>query len=61
MFTEKEKEVMKLRQKGLSQKEVAEKLKITQAAVSIFEKKIREKLKQALDALKIAEELGIVL
>lgn len=59
MFTDKEKKVMELRAKSLSQKEVAEILNITQAAVSIFEKKIKEKIENATNAIKVAEEIGI--
>ena len=59
MFTDKEKKVMELRAKSLSQKEVAETLHISQAAVSIFEKKIKEKIENAVNAIKVAEELGI--
>lgn len=59
MFTDKEKKVMELRAKNLSQLEVAEMLGVSQAAVSIFEKKIREKIENAVNAIKVAEELGI--
>ena len=50
---------MEHRAKSLSQKEVAETLHISQAAVSIFEKKIKEKIENAVNAIKVAEELGI--
>lgn len=59
MLTRKEIEVLKLRNKGLKQVEVSEKLGISQAAVSKFEKNAKEKIRKAKRTLRIARELGV--
>ncbi len=59
MLTEKEIAVMELRKKGLKQTEVAEKLKITQAAVSRFEKNAMAKLADAQKLIELAKKLRI--
>jgi transcriptional regulator len=59
MLTEKEIEVLKLKKKGLTQIEIAKKLKITQPAVSSFYNKALNKIKQAEEIVKIKEEMGI--
>lgn len=59
MITKKEFEVLKLRKEGLTQVEVAKKLKISQAAVSKFEKNALSKIKEARKTLDIAKKLGV--
>ena len=59
MLTDKEIKVLELRKQGLTQVEVAEKLGITQAAVSNFEKNAHRKISDAEETLKIAEDLGV--
>ena len=59
MLTKKELEVLKLRQKKMTQVEVAEQLGITQAAVSKFEKNALEKIKKAYKAVALAKKLGL--
>lgn len=59
MITNKEREVLELRKKGLTQVEVAKKLKISQAAVSKFEKNAIFKVREAFKTLKLAKALGI--
>lgn len=59
MLTDKEIRVLELRQKGLTQVEVARRLGITQAAVSNFEKNAYRKIAEAKETLKKAEELGV--
>ncbi len=59
MLTDKEIKVLELRQKGLTQIEVAEKLRISQAAVSSFEKNAYRKIQDAERTLEIAKRLKI--
>jgi len=59
MLTKREIEVLKLKKKGLSQGEIAKKLKISQPAVSLFERNIRRKLKDSVRALELIKEIGI--
>lgn len=59
MLTRKEYEVLELRKKGLTQKEVAKKLEISQAAVSKFEKNAIKKILDAQKTLDIAKKLDV--
>ena len=59
MLTRKEIEVLELRSKNLTQIEVAEKLGISQAAVSKFEKNALRKIHEAEDTLTIAKKLKL--
>lgn len=59
MLTEKEIEVLELRAKKLIQIDVSKKLKISQAAVSHFEKNALRKIKEAEQILEIARKLGL--
>ena len=59
MFTKKEIEVLELRKKNLTQTEVAKRLKITQAAVSKFEKNAIAKIKDAKRLLILAEKMNL--
>jgi transcriptional regulator len=59
MLTEKEIEVLKLKKKGLTQMEIARKLKISQPAVSNFYNNALDKIKQAEEIMKIKKELKI--
>ncbi|MDP4039541.1 MAG: LuxR C-terminal-related transcriptional regulator [Candidatus Pacearchaeota archaeon] len=59
MLTEKEIEVLKLKKKGLTQLEIAKKLKISQPAVSSFYNNALKKIKDAEEVLKLKRELGI--
>lgn len=59
MLTKKEIEVLKLKKKGLTQIQIAKKLRIAQSSVSIFITKANRKIKQAANDLKIAKEMGI--
>ena len=59
MLTERELQVLELRKKGLKQSEVAKKLKITQSAVSLFEKNAHRKIKDSARVLEIIKEMGI--
>jgi transcriptional regulator len=58
MLTEKEVKVLELRAKKLTQIDVSKKLKISQAAVSHFEKNALRKIKEAEQILEIAKKLG---
>jgi len=59
LLTEKEIEVLKLRQKGLKQSEIAEKLGISQPAVSSFEQSIAKKIEESIQLLDLLKEIGI--
>ena len=61
MLTTREQEVIKLRQEGLTQTEVATTLKISQAAVSSFERNAQRKIADAQETLDVANELGVEL
>lgn len=59
MLTEKEVEVLKLKVKGLTQLEIAKKLKISQPAVSSFYNNALKKIKDAEEVLKLKKEIGV--
>lgn len=59
MLTEKEVEVLALKKKGLTQSEIAKKLKISQPAVSSFYNNALWKIKDAEEVLKLKKELGV--
>ncbi|MFA5992575.1 MAG: LuxR C-terminal-related transcriptional regulator [Candidatus Pacearchaeota archaeon] len=59
MLTEKEIQVLKLKKEGLSQVEIAKKLKISQPAVSNFYNNALSKIKDAEEVLKLKGELKI--
>jgi transcriptional regulator len=59
LLTEKEIQVLELRAKKLIQIDVSKKLKISQAAVSHFEKNALRKIKEAEQTLEIAKKLGL--
>jgi transcriptional regulator len=57
MLTEKEKEVLKLKEEGFTQLEIAKKLGISQPAVSGFYNNAIWKIKDAEEILEIKKEL----
>lgn len=59
MLTQKEIEVLKLKKSGLTQVEIAKKLKISQPAVSSFYNGSLKKIKQAEEIIRIKKELGV--
>lgn len=59
MLTEKEVEVLKLKQSGMTQVEIAKRLKISQPAVSNFYKNALRKFREAEEIHKLKEELDI--
>ena len=50
-----------MRKKGLKQKEIAKKLKISQPAVSFFERSIKKKVRESTEVLDLLKEKGIKL
>jgi len=58
MLTKKEIEVLKLRKQNLTQIEVAKKLHISQAAVSVFEKKAISKIKDAKRVVEYSKKMN---
>lgn len=59
MFTRKEIAIIELRKKNLTQSEVAKKLKITQAAVSKFEKNAFKKILDAKKIISLSDKMGV--
>jgi transcriptional regulator len=59
MLTEKEVQILELRAKKLTQIEVSLKLKISQAAVSHFEKNAIRKIAEAEKTIEVAKRLKI--
>ncbi len=59
MLTEKEIEVVRLKNKGFTQKQIAKKLKISQPAVSNFCNNALWKIKDAENVLKLKKEMKI--
>ena len=59
MLTEKEINVIKLKKEGLTQQEIAKKLKISQPAVSSFYNNALWKVKDAEEILRLKKELAI--
>lgn len=59
MLTEKEKGVLILKSDGLTQNEIAKKLKISQPAVSKFYNNALWKIKDAEEVLKMKKELNV--
>jgi transcriptional regulator len=59
MITKKEKEILELRKKGLKQKDIASKLKISQPAVSAFESNALRKIRNAKKVMDYVKGLGI--
>jgi len=58
-LTSKEIEVLKLRKKGFTQTEIASKLKISQPAVSSFERSISRKIRASLENIELIKGMGI--
>jgi transcriptional regulator len=59
VLTKRELEILELRTKGLTQVEIAEKLNISQAAISGFERSAHKKIKEAQSTLAEANRLGV--
>jgi transcriptional regulator len=58
MLTTREQEVLRLRAQGLTQQEVASRMKISQAAVSGFEQNARRKIIDANETLALASRIS---
>ena len=58
MLTNKEKQILELRKKGLRQFEIADKLHISQPAVSYFEQNAIRKIRQARKITEFAKKIG---
>lgn len=59
MLTKKERQILELRKKGLKQEDIASKLRISQPAVSSFERNALKKIREAREIMELADELGI--
>jgi len=58
-LTEREIEILELKRKGVLQKDIAKKLKISPAAVSDFCKNARDKIRKSKETLEIVKKLRI--
>jgi len=59
MLTKREIEILEYIKIGLKQKVIANKLKLSQPAISKFQRNIKRKYKESLDTLKIIKEKGV--
>ena len=59
MLTKKEIEVLKLKKEGLTQKDIAKKLRISQPAVSSFYNNALWKIKDAEEVTKVKKEMEL--
>lgn len=59
MLTKKEIGILELRKKGLKQSEIASKLKISQPAVSAFERNALRKIRNAKKVLELVKKIGV--
>lgn len=59
MLTDKEIQVLKLKKEGLTQLEIAKKLKISQPAISNFYNNALWKIKDAEEVLKLKKEMKV--
>lgn len=59
MITERELEVLRLKKEGLTQVEIAKKLKISPSAVSSFYSAVLKKINDSKETLKIAKEFKL--
>lgn len=57
LLTRKQIEVLRLRSKGLTQKEIAKRLGTTRVNITILERRARSKIEVAREALKLIEKL----
>ncbi len=59
MLTQKAKQALELRKKDFKQTEIASKLKLSQPAVSSFERNALNKIRSAKKFMEFAKEMGI--
>lgn len=59
MLTKKERQILELRKKGMKQEDIASRLKISQPAVSSFERNAMKKIREAKQTVGIADSMGI--
>ena len=59
MLTKKERQILELRKKGMKQKEIASKLKISQPAVSAFESNAIRKIRDSKAVMELVKNMGI--
>ncbi|MEK6946526.1 MAG: sigma factor-like helix-turn-helix DNA-binding protein [Nanoarchaeota archaeon] len=59
MLTDKEKQVLELRHRGLKQTDIAIKLDISQSAVSSFENNALRKIQKAVETVNLMKKLRI--
>ena len=59
MLTKKERQVLELRKKNFKQVDIASKLKISQPAVSSFERNAMKKIRAAREIIDFVKEVGI--
>lgn len=59
ILTKRELEILELRNKKLTQHQIAEELKITQSAVSRMERNAHRKIIDAMETLNIVKKMGV--
>lgn len=59
MLTNREIEILEYLKKGLKQKDIANKLKLSQPAISKFHNNIKRKYQESTDTLRIIKNTGI--
>jgi transcriptional regulator len=59
LLTKKEKQVLELRKGNLKQRQIADKMKISQPAVSAFENNAFKKITEAREIIEFVKKLGI--
>ena len=59
MLTKKEMQILELRKKGMKQEDIASRLRISQPAVSSFERNALKKIREAKQVVEIADSMGI--
>ena len=59
MLTKKERQILELRKKGMKQEDIASRLRISQPAVSSFERNALKKIREAKQVVEIADSMGI--
>lgn len=59
MLTKKERQILELRKKGMKQEDIASRLRISQPAVSSFERNALKKIREAKRVIDFADSMGI--
>jgi len=58
-LTKRELEILELRNRRLTQQQIAKRLKITQPAISRMERNAHKKIKDAVETLNLIKKMGV--